>query len=299
MKKVVTLGVELDERAQARLAEKGASVEVKESPSCLEDFLVKVEGADVIYSDGGFLLESLPSLRDVLVTYPYVELGDFDAEEAASRGVYVANARGGNRNSIVEWVVFMTLALMRNMMGKVRVRESIEFERTKSLEGKRVLIVGAGNIGTEIGKRLEAFGMDVGYYLRGEDLRVRAEGVDLVVNALNVNSSSRNLLSEEFFIGLGGAYFVSFARRWTYDLGGLVRAIEAGEVAGAAIDCDPEESGDVENEFYQTALACEKILVTPHVAFATDVAKARSGEIVVENIVAYLDGEMINVVEKK
>lgn len=261
--------------------------------------LTKTENADVIYSNGDFLLESLPRLKNVFVTYPYIELGEFNSAELEKRGVYVANARGGNKNSIVEWTVFMTLALFRGFLRKIRLTKSVPFERTKSLEGKPVLIVGHGDIGSEIGRRLAEFGMKVDFFNRGDDLVAKAKNVDLIINTLNVNESSKNLLDKKFFVGLKtGTYFVSFARRYTYDLDGLIAAINTGVVAGAAIDCDPEGSGDTDNDFYQTALACDKILVTPHIAFTTDVASARGHEIAIENIVSFLDDRPQNIVKK-
>ncbi|MCL2038059.1 NAD-binding protein [Candidatus Saccharibacteria bacterium] len=299
MKKVVSLGIELDKDAKSRIEKRGGAVVSCDIPTSVDDLLEKTKDADVIYSDGDFLLESLSRLKNVFVTYPYIELGEFDSAELEKNGVYVANARGGNKNSIVEWTVFMALALFRGFLNKVRITESVPFERLKSLEGKKVLIVGHGDIGSEIGKRLAEFGMKVNFYNRGDDLMQKAKDADLVVNALNVNVTDKNLLDKKFFADLkSGAYFISFSRLWTYDLDGLIAAINSGVVAGAAIDCDPEASGDTENEFYQKAFSNEKILVTPHIAFATDVASQNGGEICVQNIEAWLSGKPVNIVKK-
>jgi D-3-phosphoglycerate dehydrogenase len=301
MKKIIALGVELDDDVRDKVKQAGGEVVFRDSPTSVDDFLVKVKGADAIYSNGNFLLESLPRLENVFITYPYIELGEFNSAELEKRGVCVANARGGNKNSIVEWVSFMTIALFRDLMNRVRVAKSITIGPTKSLEGKKALIVGHGDIGTEIGQRLSEFGMEVDYFNRGDNLSRKSKNSDLVVNALNVNTSSRNLLDEKFFASLKkSAYFVSFARRYTYDLEGLIAAINAGILAGAAIDCDPEKPGDVENDFYKTALACEKILVTPHTAaFATDTASKRGHEIAVDNIISFLNGKPKNIVQKR
>ena len=66
-----------------------------------------------------------------------------------------------------------------------------------------------------------------------------------------------------------GCFYITFVRPYTYDVDGLIKAINNGIVAGAAIDCDPEGFGDTKNEFYQKALSNSKILVTPHIAFST------------------------------
>jgi D-3-phosphoglycerate dehydrogenase len=167
------------------------------------------------------------------------------------------------------------------------------------LDDKNALIVGHGDIGSEIGRRCKAFAMNVSFYERGENLVKKIGNADVVINALNVNTTSHNLINADAFSNMKqDAVFVSFARRHTYDLGGLIKAIQSGQVDGAAIDCDPENSGDVENDFYQTALSCDKILVTPHIAFATDVAGKNGHEFAVNNLVKFIHGEKVNVVKK-
>ena len=83
----------------------------------------------------------MPKLKNVFVTYPYIELGVFNSEELERNGVFVANANGGNRDSIVEWVMYMTLSLFRNFFPKVRTTEDFPFALDESLQGKKVLIV--------------------------------------------------------------------------------------------------------------------------------------------------------------
>ena len=299
MKKIITLGIKLDDE-QTRRLQSIWELESVESPNSEEEFLSKTANADVIYSNGDFLLESLPKLKNVFVVYPYVELGVFDSEALEKNGVLVANSQGGNRDSIVERVMYMTLNLFRNFHTKVRVKESFPFELNESLSDKKVLIVGHGSIGTQIGVLCNAFGMKVSFFDRGDDLLAKSKDADLIINALNCNSSSKNLLDEKFFMQLKKwAYYITFARPYTYDIDGLIKAINEWIIAGAAIDCDPESSGDTTNEFYQKALSNEKILVTPHIAFATKKASASGREIVIQNIENYIKGEPKNIVRKK
>lgn len=299
MKKIITLGIELSENHKKRLEAIG-ELETLDEPTSIEDFISKTENADVIYSGGDYLLESLPKLKNVFVTYPYVELGVFDSEELEKNGVIVANAQGGNRDSIVEWVMYMTIALFRKFAPMVRATENFPVEPQQSLNGKKVLIVGHGSIGSQIGILCKSFGMEVSFFERGEDLLASSKEADLIINALNCNSSSQNLLDEAFFLNLkAGVYYITFVRPYTYDIDGLIKSIEAGIVTGAAIDCDPESFGDTTNDFYQKALSNSKILVTPHIAFSTKQAVANGREIAIQNIEAFLKGEMQNVLRKK
>jgi len=299
MKKIVTLGITLKDEHKERL-EKIGELEILESPISGEDLLEKTKGADVLYSNGEYLLESLTKLKNVFVVYPYVELGVFDSNELEKNGVFVANAQGGNRDSIVERTMYMALSLFRKFMPMIRATENIPFELQESLYGKKVLIVGHGTIGSQIGVVCKAFGMQPSFFERGDDLATSAKDKNLIINALNCNSSSKNLLDENFFMNLdAGTYYITFARPFTYDIDGLIKSINAGIVAGAAIDCDPEEFGDTKNEFYQKALSNPKILVTPHIAFSTKQASTNGREITLQNIESFLKGEMKNIVRKK
>jgi phosphoglycerate dehydrogenase-like enzyme len=71
------------------------------------------------------------------------------------------NTEGSNRNSIVEWVVFMTLSLFREFPSALNVKQDILLQFTTSLQGLSVVIIGKGNIGTKIGEVLEGFDMNV------------------------------------------------------------------------------------------------------------------------------------------
>lgn len=264
-----------------------------------EEWLEKAKDYDVICTWGDHVLPNLDKLENVLITYPYTELGSFSSAELARKNVYVANAQGGNRKSIVEWTVFMVLSLYRQFPTFLRTTEQYPFTSTESMEGKSVLVIGHGTIGTEAGNRLEAFGMNVSYFNRGDDLKAKAKDADVVINALNCNPSSKNLLNEEFFTNMKkGAFYVTFARPYTYDIDGLIKAIENGVVAGAAIDCDPEPLFDISNGFYKKCMSNEKILVTPHVAGITAQAAANSLEILVQNVEAYLGGKPQNILSK-
>lgn len=297
--KIIVSGVIPTDNQKARLEALG---EVKYLPTPLDsqDLVKQTQGGDVLLSDGKFLLASLPKLKNIFVTYPYVELGLFDSEELRKNGVMIANSQGGNRSSIIEWVIFMILSLFRKFIPLVRINKNIPVTVEESLNGKKVLIIGKGSIGSKIGIPCEAFGMKVHFFERGDDLLEKAKDFDLIINALNCNSTSKNLLDKKFFMSLKkGAYFISFVRQFTYDLDGLIDALNSGIIEGAAIDCDPEKFGDTTNEFYQKALSNEKILVTPHIAWSTRQALINGEEIAIQNIEAFIKGKPQNVLIKK
>lgn len=297
--KIVVLGVKPNKEQKKRLEALG-EVRYLPSPANSEVLIKQVKGAKILYSDGAFLLESLPKLKNIFVTYPYVELGVFNSKALRKNGVMVANSQGGNRSSIIEWVMFMILALFRRFIPMVRITKNLHVELQETLVGKKALIVGKGSIGTKIAIPCEAFGMKVDFFIRGDDLQAKSASADLVINALNCNTSSRNLLDKKFFMSLKkGAYYLTFARPYTYDIDGLLKSIDSGIVEGAAIDCDPEKFGDTTNKFYQKALSNPKVLVTPHIAFSTKQAIANGAEIAIQNIEAFVSGKPQNILTKK
>ena len=299
MKRILLAGeFTFSDEQRARL-EKLATVESKTDISSREQLAEVAKDYDVLCTWGAFLPEALEDLENKLVTYPYTELGNFDSKALAEKGVYVANSQGGNRMSIVEWTMFMTLSLFRKFPDFLRTTTQHPFTSTDSLEGKKVVIIGHGTIGSEVGARCEAFGMFVDYFNRGEDLHQKTADADLVINALNVKQSSRNLLDAKFFASLKkGAFYLTFSRPFTYDIDGLLKAIDERIVAGAAIDCDPEPLFDIKNDFYQKCLSNEKVLVTPHVAGVTKQAAANGLELMVQNVENYLKGTPSNIIEK-
>lgn len=298
MKKITLAGqFNFTEEQMARLAAAGEVSSV--SADSADDWVQKVNGSDVVCSWGDYVLEKAGELENVLITYPYTELGSFNAEELAKKNVFIANAKGGNRKSIAEWAMFSVLSLFRQFPTFLRTTIQHPFTSTESLEGKNVVVLGHGTIGSEVGERCEAFGMNVSYFERGDDLHESVKNADVVLNALNCNSSTKNLLDKEFFMAMkNDSFYVTFSRPWTYDIDGLIAAIDAGVVGGAAIDCDPEPLFDVSNDFYKKCLSNEKILVTPHVAGVTKQAATNGLEIMVQNVEKYLAGTPQNVVEK-
>lgn len=282
----------------ARLKTAG-QVEKLASVATDEEWLQQASGYDVICTWGGHVVANLDKLENVFVTYPYTELGSFDSTELAKKKVFIANAKGGNRKSIVEWTMFMILSLYRQFPNFLRTTTQYPFTSTESIEGKKVLIVGHGTIGTEAGDRCQAFGMIVDYFARGDDLEAKAKDADVVINALNCNPSSKNLLNADFFAKMKqGSHYVTFSRPYTYDIDGLISAIDSGVIAGAAIDCDPEPVFDISNDFYKKCMSNEKILVTPHVAGITKQAATNGLEILVQNVETYLDGKPQNILTK-
>lgn len=299
MKIVVTGSMPFSAEQVSRLQRVGR-VTTAGGASSGDEWLKQVEGADVVCSDGLFVVDNLQQLHDVFLTFPFVEIGSVDTDALARRNVVLANARGSNRDSVVEWAVFMALGLLRRFQDYVNADRELRFQRHESLSGKNVCIIGAGDIGSHLGKTLEALHANVRYVTRGNDLMTAIEGCQLVVNSLSTIPSTANLLDRGFFRALEpGSYFITYARPHTYDVKALLEALDDGVLAGAAVDCDPETPFDTTNAYYKSLAGHEKVLATPHVAFATTQAGKQSLDTVVENVEAFANGQLRNVVVKR
>jgi phosphoglycerate dehydrogenase-like enzyme len=265
-----------------------------------DEWLKQVEGADVVCSDGTFVADNLERLHDVFITFPFVEIGSFDTDALARRNVVLANARGSNRDSVVEWAVFMALSLLRRFQDYVNVDREMRFERRDGLAGTNVCIIGAGDIGSQLGKVLETLRANVRYVTRDDDLMTAVAGCQLIVNSLSSTPSSAQLLDRDFFRGLEpGSYFLTYVRPHTFDVKALMEALDDGTLAAAAIDCDPQTPFDTSNAYYRTLIAHEKVLATPHVAFATTQAGKQGLDTVVGNVEAFANGRPRNVLVKR
>jgi D-3-phosphoglycerate dehydrogenase len=285
---------------QVRRLQRVGRVTTAGGASSGEEWLKQVEGADVVCSDGTFVAGNLERLHDVFITFPFVEIGSFDTDALARRDVMVANARGSNRDSVVEWAVFMALSLLRRFPDYVNADRELRFERGESLSGKDICVIGAGDIGSHLGKVLEALRANVRYVTRGDDLTTAVKGCQLIVNSLSSTPSSAQLLDRGFFRAFESAsYFITYVRPHTFDVKALLEALDDGILAGAAIDCDPQTPFDTANAYYRTLAAHAKVLATPHVAFATTQAERQSLDAVVENVEAFANGQPRNVLVKR
>ncbi|MGW1506620.1 NAD(P)-dependent oxidoreductase [Streptomyces mirabilis] len=299
MKIVVTGSMPFSVEQVRRLQQVG-HVTTAGGASSDDEWLKQVEGADVVCSDGTFVVGNLGRLHDVFITFPFVEIGSVDTDALARRNVILANARGSNRDSVVEWSVFMALSLLRRFHDYVNIDRELRFERHESLSGKNVCIIGAGDIGSHLGSALEALHANVRYVTRDNDLMTATEGCQLIVNSLSSIPSTANLLDRGFFRALEpGSYFITYVRPHTFDVKALLEALDDGILAGAAVDCDPQKPFDTTNAYYKELAEHEKVLATPHIAFATTQAEKQSLDTVVENVEAFANGEPRNVLVKR
>ncbi|MGI9509065.1 MAG: 2-hydroxyacid dehydrogenase [Geminicoccaceae bacterium] len=162
--------------------------------------------------------------------------------------------------------------------------------------GKRAGILGYGRIGVALAKRLEAFGMPIGYYdpMPKEGVsyqafpsaKALAEDADILFLAAAGGQGAGHIVTAEILDALGPeGVFVNIARGWLVDEPALVDALANGRIAAAGLDVFEDEPTVPEALF-----AMDNVVLTPHVASNTKETMKDMGDCVIANVRSWFAG---------
>jgi glyoxylate reductase len=303
---------ELPEPALALLLEAG-QVRASEARTALprEELLVHVAGADAVLTllfdrvDEEFLQAAGPQLR--CVANVAVGFDNVDLEAAARHGVLVSNTPGVLDDATADLAMALILAATRRLgEGERLVRSGrpwswgMGFMLGTDLRGKRLGIVGLGNIGARVAQRARAFGMSVAYHSRnpapGEvvaeleaerlDLEPLLESCDVVSLHCPLTEETRHLIGAgELALMKPGAALINTARGPVVDEAALVEALRDGRVV-AGLDVYEREPR------LQPGLAeLENVVLSPHLGSATVETRTAMAELAARNAIAAVRGE--------
>jgi D-3-phosphoglycerate dehydrogenase len=256
------------------------------------------------------LVLSLPTsvklLSVVATSYAWV-----DVASARERGIAVTNVPGYARFSVSELVFGFILELARNI-GKARMRvRSGDFSRESlplgtELYGKTIGIIGTGSIGSRVVRIASGFGMNVlATTLEPSPERAAALGVtytnlasllaasDFVTVHVPATPETAGMIGDEQFRQMKrGAYFIFTSRPGVCDEDALVRALQAGHLAGAALD----ETSESAHTPGSPLLQMENVVVSPEIGFYTTEAVSRMTDIAIANVESFAAGSPQNIV---
>ncbi len=277
-----------------------------------EQFLEKLADVDGILTRSGTSMgteeiEAAPKLK--VIGRAGVGVDNINIPEATRRGIIVVNAPTGNTLAATE----LTMANMLGMIRKVpQAHNSIhkgEWKRSlftgMQLDGKKLLIIGLGRIGSQIAKRCRAFGMEVYAYdpyisnIKAESLKVTllkdlSEAVslaDVVTIHTPLNAETKNMFSREMLAKLKqGAYLINCARGGLVDEKAVTDAVREGRIAGFATDVYAKEPLTPDHPFLAEDIS-DKVVVTPHIGANTFEAQLEVSKIAAENMLAVLRGK--------
>ena len=231
---------------------------------------------------------------------------NIDAETAANLGIKLINSPEGNRNSVAEHVVGMLLILMNRLfIAANEVKNGIwkrEENRGDELLGKTFGIIGYGNMGKAVARRLSGFGVEVIFYdilpdLSDEyatqvSLKELQERADILSLHIPLTPETHYLIDEVFISKMEkDFYFINTARGKNLKTKALVEAIRSGKVLGACLDVlEYEKSSfenlESENQDLKFLLDSDKAIVTPHIAGWTHQSKEKLAQVIVDKILA-------------
>lgn len=302
MKIVVTNNQDMTVQQTKRLDSLGDVVYYNSLPASAEEFLKRVEGADIICSGTAGLKDAYTNLKNVYVTVAFVSTAFVDAKLMRRNGVLLSNAPGVNRHAVAEWIIAMMLLLSRNLLDAIGRTESYRKNGAlppvhPGLAGCNLTILGKGNVGTRVAEVASSLGMHVSFYSHEDDLHTAVTNADAVVDALSENPTSHKLLNDDFFAAMKpGSIFVTVSRSAVLDEDALLHHINNGHLAGAASDCGGILVGDTDDPLYNKLLHHPRILVTPHIAYSTEMSVRIGVDVMIDNVEAYINGSPQNLV---
>ena len=264
-----------------------------------DEWLERVKNADIICSNNYGLDDGWRELKNVYITYPFVTTAFLDVDVMRQNNILASNSPGCNQIAVTEWIVAMLLNYSRRFpdyISTTKIDGPIP-PKTKSIYGKPVTVIGKGRIGTRAGKALEALGMQVKYYERGDDAAEKVKDADYIVDCLSLNPTSQNFYNAEFFAkAKDGVVFMAISPNGTQDLDSILVALESGKIGHFITDNAASLIFNIADETYKKLINHPKITITPHVAAYSDNTLETASRMCLENIKAFLAGRPVNLV---
>ena len=255
------------------------------------------------------VLSQLPKLKYVGVLATGYD--NVDTAAAARRNIAVTNVPGYSSDSVAQLTFALLLELCHHAgEHSRRVLEEKAWSRQpyycfwdfplSELAGRTMGVVGLGRIGVRVAEIARAFGMNVIAYTRTPkeiagvkcvDFETLLAGSDVISLNCPLTERTRGLINADALARMKKtAYLINTSRGGVIVEDDLRRALDAGMIAGAAVDVLSSEPPTEDNPL----LHAKNIIVTPHIAWATMEARTRLLSIVTDNLSAYLRGEKLN-----
>jgi D-3-phosphoglycerate dehydrogenase len=228
-----------------------------------------------------------------------------DLKEATRKGVAVFNAPFSNTRSVVELAVAEMIMLMRNIVDKsTKMHQGIWDKSAKGsfeVRGKKLGLIGYGNIGTQLSVIAESLGMKVLYYdteerlslgnaVKCKSMKEVLEQADVISLHVDGRKSNENLIGpKEFALMKKGVIFINLSRGHVVDIQALRENVLSGKVAGCAVDVFPYEPVSNDEEFKSELRGLPNTILTPHIGGSTLEAQENIGNFVPGKMMEYIN----------
>ena len=232
---------------------------------------------------------------------------NIDIAKAQELGIKLINSPEGNKDAVAEHVIGTLLVLMNRLfISSNEVKKGIwlrEENRGEEILGKTFGIIGYGNMGKAVAKRLSGFGCKTIFYdikpnLSDEfatqvSLQELQENADILSLHTPLTEDTLYMIDEEFISKMKkNFYFINTARGKNLKTSALVNALKSGKIKGACLDVLEYEKTSFENletknEDLEYLLNSEKAIITPHIAGWTHESKIKLAQVIVDKILAF------------
>ena len=278
--------------------------------------LERIRGADIVITNKVVISAQAfaknPQLKLVAVTATGVN--NVDVEAAKQNGTAVCNIRAYGNESVAEHAFMMMITLMRNLPAYQRDVAAGLWENSpffchlgapmRDLNGKTLAIFGRGNIGKTLATYAQAFKMNVVFaeHKNAQSVRDGYVSFDEAIRSADVVSlncpltpQTANMIGEaELQQMKPGAILINCGRGGLVDEAALVAALKYGQIGGAGFDVLTQEPPRDGNPLLKARLP--NLIVTPHIAWASQEAANRLFDILVDNINRFVAGNPQNLV---
>ena len=253
------------------------------------------------------MILSCPKLKMIAVAFTGCD--HIPLELCREKGIMVTNAAGYSTRAVAELAIGLMIDLLRRITvldAETRKGRGRNGFLGKELSGKTVGIIGTGAIGLNVARILQAFGCSIVAYSRSINPKATEMGIqylplaevmavsDIVTVHTPLTPQTRNLIDEkELHLMKSSAILINAARGGVVNQQALATALQEKRIAGAGLDVfEIEPPLPVDHPLLQTP----NTIVAPHIGYATEEAIHDRAEIVENNILAFLDGNPVNVV---
>lgn len=228
-----------------------------------------------------------------------------DLQACALKGVCVFNAPYSNTRSVVELTIGEIFMLIRNVFDKsMDLHNGIWNKSAKNsfeVRGKKLGIIGYGNIGSQMSVLAESMGMNVYYYdikdrlslgnaTKCKSMKDILNQVDIVTVHVDGNKNNVNLIGEkEFGMMKEGVVFLNISRGFVVDIKALVKNLKNGKIIGAGIDVFPKEPKNNAEVFMSELRGMKNVILTPHIGGNTKEAQENIAGFVSKKITDFVN----------
>lgn len=232
---------------------------------------------------------------------------NIDVEAAERLGVMLINSPEGNRDAVAEHCIGILLVLMNRLfISANEVKRNVwlrEENRGEEIKEKTFGLIGYGNMGKALAKRLSGFGCKVVFYdikdNIGDEYAMQVslselkETADILSLHIPLTEQTHYMIDEKFIAEMKkNFYFINTSRGKNLKTSALVEALKQGKVKGACLDVLEYEKSSFEhleneNEDLQYLLGSEKVIITPHIAGWTHESKIKLAQVIVDKILQH------------